>query len=98
MSSAPPAYSEKGGPPMSLHDWLKGLDCGVYAKRFAGINTITDAMALTDDMMKSMDVVSGHRHAILDRIASMTAAPVFATADGLMKSGLMKRGRVSDAM
>lgn len=40
MSSAPPAYSEKGGPPMSLHDWLKGLDCGVYAKRFAGTSLL----------------------------------------------------------
>ena len=92
IMSAPPRYSEKGAPEMTLIEWLRTMDCGVYAKKFSGtlcaatnpfskhkiaskdfanslrgalasriaangINSIAEAMTLTDDRLKSMDVV-----------------------------------------
>jgi len=85
---------------MTLIEWLRTMDCGVYAKKFSanGINSIAEAMTLTDDRLKSMDVVSGHRQSLLERIAAMMADPVVASNDGMMKMGLMKRDRLADAM
>ena len=59
-----------------IADWLKGLDLGQYAQRFAESDIDVSVLRhLTDADLEKIGVSLGHRRKILSAIAELTGAP-----------------------